>query len=180
MAHSVAIDSEATDLDSTASLPECEETLAPLAVPSDTAPEAESDPQHLLETAQQREQDARRALNLLISIMDELPVGLTVQSDDGKTLFTNGTAGEFFGTTPTSGAPRSEEPKSDAVMSEDCVSDPQGERIFLKSRRSAKILDRDLVLSASIDFTKRKEIETELSKRAYFDDLTGLPNRTLI
>ena len=181
MAHSVAIDSEATDLDSTASLPECEETLAPSAVPSDAAPEAAaSDPQHLLEAAQQREQDARRALNLLISILDELPVGLTVQSDDGKTLFTNGTAAEFFGATPTSGAPQSEEPKSDAVMSEDCVSDPRGERIFLKSCRSAKILDRDLVLSASIDFTKRKQIETELSKRAYFDDLTGLPNRTLI
>jgi len=174
MAQSVAIDGEATDLDSAASLPECAETpaLAPTAVPPD--------PQHLLEAAQQREQDARRALNLLISIMDELPVGLTVQSDDGKTLFTNGTAGEFFGTAPTSGVTRSEEPKSDAVMSEDCVSGPQGERIFLKSCRPAKILDRDLVLSASVDFTKRKEIETELSKRAYFDDLTGLPNRTLI
>jgi c-di-GMP phosphodiesterase Gmr len=174
MAQSVAIDGEATDLDSAASLPECAETpaLAPTAVPPD--------PQHLLEAAQQREQDARRALNLLISIMDELPVGLTVQSDDGKTLFTNGTAGEFFGTTPTSGATRSDEPKSDAVVSEDCVSGPQGERIFLKSCRPAKILDRDLVLSASVDFTKRKEIETELSKRAYFDDLTGLPNRTLI
>ena len=182
MAHSVAIDGEATDLDSTASLPECEETptLTPSAAPPDAAPEATPDPQHLLEAAQQREQDARRALNLLISIMDELPVGLTVQSDDGKTLFTNGTAGEFFGTAPTSGVTRSEEPKSDAVMSEDCVSGPQGERIFLKSCRPAKILDRDLVLSASVDFTKRKEIETELSKRAYFDDLTGLPNRTLI
>jgi diguanylate cyclase (GGDEF)-like protein len=190
MPQSVAIDGEATDFDSTASLPECEETpaLAPQAAPPDAiseaspdaAPEAAADPQHLLEAAQQREQDARRALNLLISIMDELPVGLTVQSNDGKTLFTNGTAGEYFGATPTSGATRCEEPKSDAVMSEDCVKGPDGERIFLKSCRPAKILDRDLVLSASIDFTKRKEIETELSKRAYFDDLTGLPNRTLI
>jgi diguanylate cyclase (GGDEF)-like protein len=182
MAQSVAIDGEATDLDSAASLPECAETpaLAPSAVPPEAASEAAPDPQHLLEAAQQREQDARRALNLLISIMDELPVGLTVQSDDGKTLFTNGTAGEFFGTTPTSGATRSDEPKSDAVVSEACVSGPQGERIFLKSCRPAKILDRNLVLSASVDFTKRKEIETELSKRAYFDDLTGLPNRTLI
>jgi diguanylate cyclase (GGDEF)-like protein len=182
MADSVATDGEAIDLDSAASLPECEETpaLAPSAAPADTAPEAMPDTQRLLEDAQQREQDARRALNLLISIMDELPVGLTVQSGDGEMLFTNGTAGEFFGTAPTSGATRTEEPKSDAVMSEDCVSGPQGERILLKSCRPAKILDRDLVLSASIDFTERKEIETELSKRAYFDDLTGLPNRTLI
>ncbi|MGB6936812.1 MAG: hypothetical protein WBE14_08970 [Xanthobacteraceae bacterium] len=88
MAHSVAIDGEATDLESTASLPECEETptLTPSAAPPDAAPEAAPDPQQLVEAAQQREQDARRALNLLISIMDELPVGLTVQSDDGGEL----------------------------------------------------------------------------------------------
>src|SRR5580693_2182672 len=41
MAHSVAIDGEATDLDSTASLPECEETptLTPSAAPPDAAPD---------------------------------------------------------------------------------------------------------------------------------------------
>jgi cyclic di-GMP phosphodiesterase Gmr len=174
---SQAIESEATDSEPAASLPHCEETppLAPTPPAS-----GETDLQSRLEAAQQRERDARRALNLLISIMDELPIGLTVQSQDGATLFTNGTAGEFFGTAPTSGAARSNAPKTDAVMSEDCVTGPDGERTFLKSRRGAKILDRDLVLSASIDFTKRKEIETELSKRAYFDDLTGLPNRTLI
>jgi c-di-GMP phosphodiesterase Gmr len=159
-------------------LPECEpQPLAPSAAET-------SDLQHLLEQTRQREQDARRALNLLVTIVDELPVGLTVQSDDGKTLFTNGTAGEFFGTAtssePSPEVSESEAAKSDATMLEDCVSGPDGERTILRSCRPAKILDRDLVLSASIDFTKRKQIETELSKRAYFDDLTGLPNRTLI
>src|SRR5271165_6940845 len=108
MAESVAVDSAAIDLDS-APLPECEETppLAPSAaafdVTSEPAPDAAPpDLQSQIESAQQREQEARRALNLLISIMDELPVGLTVQSDDGKTLFTNGTAGAYFGTVPTS------------------------------------------------------------------------------
>jgi c-di-GMP phosphodiesterase Gmr len=184
--------SEAIDVDAAASLPECDST--PLQ-PSATPPGETQDLQRRLEEAQQREQETRRALNLLVTIVDELPVRLTVQSDDGKTLFTNGTAGQFFGAATGSetaksednecedvkaGATKSDATKPDATMSEDSVSGPDGERTFLKSCRPAKILDRDLVLSASIDFTKRKQIETELSKRAYFDDLTGLPNRTLI
>jgi c-di-GMP phosphodiesterase Gmr len=180
--------SEVADLDSASPLPECEQT-PPLA-PSSMPPAETPDLQRRLDEALVREQDARRALNLMVAILDELPVGLTVQSNDGKTLFTNGTAAEFFGAAPVSSSarsaqakaenPKADEPKSDAVMSEDCVSSPDGERIFLKSCRPAKILDRDLILSASIDFTQRKHVETELSKRAYFDDLTGLPNRTLI
>ena len=183
--------SEAVDLDSPAPLQECEQ-VAPLA-PSLESPAEAPDLQRLLDEALMREQNARRALNLMVTILDELPVGLTVQSDDGKTLFTNGTAAEFFGATPVAKSEPPAEPqnpssqdrkpedrKSGAVMSEDYISGPDGERILLKSCRPAKILDRDLVLSASIDFTERKQIETELSKRAYFDDLTGLPNRTLI
>jgi c-di-GMP phosphodiesterase Gmr len=177
-------DSEVSDLDSAAAAPECEETppLAPTIAPS-TGPETAVEPsdlQHRLEAAIAREQDARRALNLMVTILDELPVALTVQSGDGTTLFTNDTAAAFFGATPVASSAQSDDGKSDAVMTEDCVNGPDGERILLKSCRPAKILDRDLVLSASIDFTRRKQIETELSKRAFFDDLTGLPNRTLI
>ena len=185
-------DSEVTDLDHVP--PECEQTpsLAPDAAPQGDAVDLQAvelqaadlqamDLQHRLTQAQQREQDTRRALNLLVNIVDELPVGLAVQSQDGKTLFTNGTAGAFFGA-PSSAEPAAEPGsiKADATMSEDYIAGPDGERTILKSCRTAKILDRDLVLSTSIDFTKRKRIETELSKRAYFDDLTGLPNRTLI
>jgi diguanylate cyclase (GGDEF)-like protein len=176
-------DSEVSDLDSAAAAPKCEETPAPPIAPSAEVPAEmaaeSSELQQRLEAAIAREQEARRALNLMVTILDELPVALTVQSGDGKTLFTNDTAAAFFGATPVESA-QSDDGKSDAVMSEDCISGPDGERIFLKSCRPAKILDRDLVLTASIDFTRRKQIEAELSKRAFFDDLTGLPNRTLI
>jgi len=169
---------EAIELDSVSPLPDDEPT-PPLA-PASTLPGETPDLQRRLDEALTREQDARRALNLMVTILDELPVGLTVQSGDGKTLFTNGTAAEFFGATPVSPPERSLETKSDAVMSEDCVNGPDGVRTLLKACRPAKILDRDLILSASIDFTERKQVEAELSKRAYFDDLTSLPNRTLI
>ncbi len=164
--------------DSAAPLPEHEPAGTP--APSSTPPTETPDLERRLNETLTREQDARRALNLMVTILDALPVGLTVQSGDGETLFTNDTAAEFFGATPVPSSARSEGPKSDAVMSEDSISGPDGERIFLKSCRHAKVLDRDLFLSASIDFTKRKQIETELSKRAHFDDLTGLPNRALI
>ncbi len=133
-----------------------------------------------LDEALAREHAARRALDLMVTILDALPVGLTVQSDDGRTLFTNETAAAFFAATPLSAAARSENRKSDAVVSEDSISGPDGERTFLKSCRTTRILDRNLLLSASLDFTERKRIETELAKRAHFDDLTGLPNRALI
>jgi diguanylate cyclase (GGDEF)-like protein len=42
------------------------------------------------------------------------------------------------------------------------------------------VLDRDLLMSTSLDISERKEIEDELARRAYFDDLTGLPNRLVI
>src|ERR1700733_3789038 len=126
-------DNEAIDLPSVATLPESEPT--PLE-PSAPLPVETPAVQRLLEETQQREQEARRALNLLVTIVDELPVGLTVQSDDGTTLFTNGTAGQFFGAATGSdtaksednecedvkaGATKSDATKSDATMSEDSV-----------------------------------------------------------
>jgi diguanylate cyclase (GGDEF)-like protein len=161
-----------------AALPKCDPApLVPRAAETDTA-----ELQHELAKTKERERDARRALNLLVNILDELPLGLTVQAGDGRTLFTNDTAGDYFGTTdmaavrPDTGRIA----KSDITISEESAPSAAGERIFLKSSRPAKVLDCDLILSASIDFTARKQIEAELSKRAYFDDLTGLPNRTLI
>jgi cyclic di-GMP phosphodiesterase Gmr len=50
----------------------------------------------------------------------------------------------------------------------------------LKYCRPARIHDRAVLVTAAIDHTERKQAEVELSRRAYFDDLTGLPNRTLI
>ena len=153
--------SKVFDSVSAALLPEHEPAATP--APFSTPPTESLDLQRRLNEALGREQDARRALNLMVTILDALPVGLTVQSGDGNTLFTNDTAAAFFGATPVPGSARSEGRKPDAVMSEDHISGPDGERIFLKSCRHAKILDRDLLVSASIDFTERKQIETELS-----------------
>ena len=139
----------------------------------------------LLSKVPQSETEVRQALSLLTEILNQLPVALTVQSDDGATLLTNERAKALHsgGTASAADAavPADAAPADDSIsITEDRVAGPNGERTLLTYRKSAHILDRALSLSATIDFTERKIIETELSKRAYLDHLTGLPNRTLI
>ena len=43
-----------------------------------------------------------------------------------------------------------------------------------------RILDQTLTLSTSLDITERKRLESELVRRVYSDELTGLANRAMI
>jgi diguanylate cyclase (GGDEF)-like protein len=133
--------------------------------------------------APQSEDEARRELSLLSQILNQLPVALTVQSDDGTVLLANERANALHDgrTAAAEGMAAPAAAADDGVsVTEDRVAGPNGERTLLTYRKSAHILDCNVSLSATIDFTERKVIETELSKRAYLDHLTGLPNRTLI
>lgn len=148
-----------------------------------------------LARAEQGETDARRAVGLLNAIIDLLPVGVTVQSEDGAIMLENGMSAKLSGANDASGgitaaavghealpvgAPMKEDT---AITTEERVVRPPGESgecTLLICRRPVRILDRSLLLSTSFDFTERKRAEFELSKRAYFDDLTGLPNGALL
>jgi diguanylate cyclase (GGDEF)-like protein len=156
---------------------------SPEALPSETA-----QLQRLLAESKDSEREARRALGVLASIIKHLPVGVTVQAEDGKPLFANDMAAEFSGLAPNL-APAGATPESSegaqasaptVTMTEDRVAGAGGERTLLKYCRPARIHDRAVLVTAAIDHTERKQAEVELSRRAYFDDLTGLPNRTLI
>jgi c-di-GMP phosphodiesterase Gmr len=147
-----------------------------------------------LEEARQSANDARRAVGLLNSIIELLPVGVTVRSEDGAVVLENalaaklGVAGDSAASsaadTAAAGAAPSELTDEESPISVEervvAVSDSGDERALLVSQRPVRILDRSLVLSTSFDFTERKQAELELSKRAYFDDLTGLPNGALL
>jgi c-di-GMP phosphodiesterase Gmr len=142
-----------------------------------------------LEEARQSANDARRAVGLLNSIIELLPVGVTVQSEDGgvvlentlsaKLCAANGGTGGF-----AAGAVQSKSMNAEsAITVEERVvaeSDLSGERTLLVCQKPVRIHDRSLLVSTSFDFTERKQAEIELSKRAYFDDLTGLPNGSLL
>jgi PAS domain-containing protein len=147
----------------------------PAALPSETA-----QLHRLLAESKNSEQEARRALGVLASIIKHLPVGVTVQAEDGKPLFANDMAAEFSGLVPdlapTGATPGSGEGASvpsstpTVTMTEDRVAGAGGERTLLKYCRPARIHDRAVLVTAAIDHTERKQAEVELSRRAYFDD----------
>jgi cyclic di-GMP phosphodiesterase Gmr len=125
-----------------------------------------------------------------------MPVGLTVRSQQGKCLLANENAG-YLSIAPNVA---SESPASDNLTkigdttnpwpniirsglsstTEERVGQGHNERVFLTYHKVARIDDEPLLLSASVDFTDRKQQEDDLSQRAYLDELTALPNRVLI
>jgi len=168
---------------------------APLERPSTAYAGETPSPRRLLDEAKESEKQAYRAVGLLYDIIDTLPVGVTVQSEDGTVLLSNQMAAQHAvapgaiaaaSNTPAAPSPPAATADADAekcgpvTVAEDHFASSGGERALLICRRPARILGRPLLLSASLDFTERKQAEMELSRRAYFDDLTGLPNRALI
>jgi diguanylate cyclase (GGDEF)-like protein len=132
-----------------------------------------------LDEARQREGDARRAVGLLNAIIDVLPVGVTVRSEDGAVVLANEMAAKL----PGGNVPSPQPGANGAITTEERIipaADGSGERALLVCHQPVRILERALHISASFDFTERRQAELELSKRAYFDDLTGLPNGALI
>ena len=136
---------------------------------------------------------------LLKEVIDLLPVSLTVQDEDGRFILVNAVAAANLGTpaltllgaSPADFLPAEEASQrrdweialmreGEAVATEERHADASGERIWLTSHKPVHVLDRNLLMSTSLDISDRKEVEDELARRAYFDDLTGLPNRLVI
>jgi len=138
-------------------------------------------------------------LNILRQVVGMLPAGVTVQDEDGNFLLANDAAAAQLNTavadllaTPGEvafAAPEANRRREDgigllragrsAVMEEGARNGP-AYRTFLTSHRTVHIADRTLLLSSSADLTEQKAIEDQLFRRAYFDELTGLPTRRVI
>jgi len=130
----------------------------------------------LLEEIKQKEAEARRAVALLNAVIEQLPIGVTVQAEDGAVVLTNRHAENL------AGAPEARDTDRAVITTAEHVVQSSGaapERTLLVCERPARILGRSVVVSAALDFSARKQAELELSKRAYFDELTGLPNDAL-
>ena len=137
--------------------------------------------------------------NLLKEVVDLLPVSLTVQEEDGRFILVNAVAAANLGTpaqtllgaSPADFLPAEEATQrrdweialmhsGTAVATEERHDDASGERIWLTSHKPVHVRERKLLMSSSLDISERKHVEDELARRAYFDDLTGLPNRLVI
>jgi diguanylate cyclase (GGDEF)-like protein/PAS domain S-box-containing protein len=133
------------------------------------------------------------------ALIDLLPISLTVQDEDGRFILVNAVAAanlamtthELVGSSPADFLPPEEAAQrreweiglmqsGAPLTTEDRFADPAGERTWLTARKPVHILERRLLMSSSLDISDRKRVEDELARRAFFDDLTGLPNRTLV
>jgi c-di-GMP phosphodiesterase Gmr len=153
----------------------------------------------LVEDAPQAELDTLLQRDLLKEIIEQLPIGLTIQDEDGHFVLVNSVAAAnlaipsqtLIGSSPADFLPAEEARQRrqwelDLLESgrdfttEECHADAGGERTWLTSHQAVHTHDRQFLMSTSNDITDRKTVENELARRAYFDGLTGLPNRTLI
>src|SRR6266851_875702 len=175
--------------------------LASVALAVRSSNETESENRLLRELAhklRQGEQKAQRNSDLLKEIMNLLPIGLTVQNENGRFILVNGAAainsglraGALIAASPAdilsedrAAEQRRQEldaiPTGRLITAEEKVG-PAGERTLLTSHKSVRIFDETLLLSTSLDITDRKRVESELARRAYFDELTGLAKGALI
>jgi diguanylate cyclase (GGDEF)-like protein len=140
------------------------------------------------------QQSADPDSDLFREILGLLPVGVALRDETGRVVLANGAAAADLGLPEPrldrswadglgAEAARREAallPSMEALSTEDDVEGPAGKRTLLTAHRPVRVRGRDLLLSASLDITERKRAEDELVRRAYFDELTGLANRTLI
>jgi c-di-GMP phosphodiesterase Gmr len=149
-----------------------------------------------IDEANRAEQRAKRDCDVLRTLIDALPVSVTLHDLDGHLILANAaadqtsdserpvaqSAGEGFAGSDTTGHPRTAAAiDCDApVLAEEQVSGAGGARTLLTWQNHLRIGDEPLLLRSSVDITERKQFERQLTRLAYLDDLTGLANRTFI
>jgi cyclic di-GMP phosphodiesterase Gmr len=144
-------------------------------------------------------QNAWQDTHLLKMILDHLPIGLTVQDNDGRFVLANAMAAadlavsveKLLGSSPADflseqeAVSRREWERSvvaggKTIMAETRVPEREGERILLTSHTPVFITNNQLLISSSVDITEHREVERRLAERAHIDKLTGLPDRVRI
>ena len=114
---------------------------------------------------------------LLQDVVDALPFGVSIHDENGRRVLNNKTATALRLTIDLPPA-SAREPEGFPV--EVLVSQPGGPATIETTRRSVESAGRRYWLTTTVDITDRKTIERELFDRAYLDELTGLPNRSLV
>ncbi len=145
----------------------------------------------LAERLRRSEQQAQRNAELLHHIVGNLPVGLVVQNGRQQLLLSNAVADQMLQLRP--GAPLDEparrllEPDTGPtgrrrhradVLEREVQLDGDGDgRTLLITSKPVQVFDEAMRLTLLNDISERKHYERELAQRAYYDELTGLPNR---
>lgn len=132
-------------------------------------------------------------LRILRDVFRMLPTGVTLQDEQGRFLLVNdaaaaqlGMAGSEMGAAASKELDHRRETGMELLrtgshaVAEECVNSDQARQVFLTTHRPVRIADRNLLLSSSADISEQKALEDHLFRSAYYDELTGLPNRGVI
>ena len=132
-------------------------------------------------------------LEILRDVFRLLPTGVTLQDEQGRFLLVNDAAAaqlRMAGSEMEAPASRELEHRRNTGMellrtgshavAEECLNSDQARQVFLTTHRPVRIADRILLLSSSADISEQKALEDHLFRSAYYDELTGLPNRGVI
>ena len=174
-------------------------------VPNLSIPEPERDPAKAAAPAVPRLNegflgtDDATELKILREIVRMLPASITVQDERGDFLLVNEAATAQFNARAeefrisastsdflTQALDHRRETAIDLLQSgrsavfEERVSAGQDQRVFLTTHRPVRIGEQNLLLSSASDLSRQKAIEEDLFRRAYYDELTGLPTRRVI
>jgi c-di-GMP phosphodiesterase Gmr len=142
--------------------------------------------------------DVHAELNLLNEIIRMLPAGVTVQDEQGRFLLVNDAAAaqfripaeELLAASAPSLSTKELDHRRDtciellradrAVVTEERIVNGHTHRTFQTTHRPVCIADTKLLLTSSADLSEQKAVQDELFRRAYYDELTGLPTRRVI
>jgi diguanylate cyclase (GGDEF)-like protein len=132
-------------------------------------------------------------LSILRDVFRMLPTGVTVQDEHGHFLLVNDAAAAQLGIAagePAAPASKELSHRRDtglellrsgrAAVAEESITSGEVRQVFLTAHRPVRIADRNLLLSSSADISEQKAIEDHLFRSAYYDELTGLPTRSVI
>jgi cyclic di-GMP phosphodiesterase Gmr len=143
--------------------------------------------------------DVHAELKLLNEIVRMLPTSITVQDEHGRFLLVNDAAAAQFripaeelliASAITSPSTKELDHRRDtciellrvdrAVVTEEQIVNGHTQRTFLTTHRPVCIAETKLLLTSSADLSEQKAVQDELFRRAYYDELTGLPTRRVI
>lgn len=132
-------------------------------------------------------------LRLFEEIVRALPSAVTVQDEQGRFVFVNDAAAAQYRIVPSTTCTADNLPldrrrldgaallaRGQSGTCEERIAFGGPARALLTAHKPVDIAGRRLLLSSSLDITEQKAIEEELFRRAYYDELTGLPNRAVI
>jgi cyclic di-GMP phosphodiesterase Gmr len=171
--------------------------FSPLA--TDSEPATVRHDASLTSTGAENERDINAELHLLNEIVRMLPAGVTVQDEHGRFLLVNDAAAaqlripaeDLLAAASTAPVLTNELAHRQATciellradriaVTEEFVSEGQIRRTLLTTHRPVRIADTKLLLTSSADVSEQKAVQDEMFRRAYFDELTGLPTRRVI